>query len=92
MMKDDTPRRRAIALRYDQAQDRAPKVIAKGERLIADKIIETAREHGIHIQEDPDLVALLAKLDLNAEIPEELYRAVAEVLGFVYRLNKKMAG
>ncbi|MBI3118850.1 MAG: EscU/YscU/HrcU family type III secretion system export apparatus switch protein [Candidatus Hydrogenedentes bacterium] len=89
----DTPelqKRRAVALRYNQEQDSAPKLIAKGRGLLAERIIALAREHHINIQEDPDLVAVLSTLDLNTEIPEDLYRAVAEVLAFVYRLNQRM--
>lgn len=82
---------KAVALRYDQGKDRAPRVVAKGERLLAERIIEIARSHGIHIHEDPDLVAVLATLDINREIPESLYYTVAEVLAFVYRLNQEMA-
>ena len=82
--------RKAVALRYDMAKDTAPRMIAKGDRLRADQIIATAHEHHIPVHEDPDLVALLAKLDVGLEIPEELYRAVAEVLAFVYRLNNRM--
>jgi flagellar biosynthesis protein len=84
-------RRRAVALRYDQDREQAPRVVAKGERLLAERIIEEANDAGVPIHEDPDLVALLTKLDLDTEIPEELYRAVAEVLAFVYRLNKKFS-
>jgi FlhB-like protein len=84
------PPRKAVALRYDAARDQAPKVIAKGDRLLAEQIIELAQEHGIVVQEDPDLVGLLAKLDVDAEIPESLYAAVAEVLAFVYRLNNRL--
>ncbi|MCP4641390.1 MAG: FhlB domain-containing protein [bacterium] len=86
------PPKKAVALRYDTDREGAPRVIAKGERLTAEKILELAEEHGVHVHEDADLVALLAKLDLNAEIPEELYRIVAEVLAFVYRLNQKLDG
>jgi len=82
-------RRRAVALRYETGRDAAPRVVAKGAGLLAERIIEIARKHGVHIHEDPDLVAVLAKLDVDVEIPEELYRAVAEVLAFVYRLNHK---
>ncbi len=85
-----TPPRKAVALRYDESRDQAPKVIAKGDRLLADRIIALAEENGIAIQEDPDLVGLLAKLDVEAEIPETLYAAVAEVLAFVYRLNNRL--
>lgn len=79
---------RAVAIRYKAEEDMAPRVIAKGQGRIAERILEIAREEGIHVQEDPDLLGLLAKLDLGSPIPEELYRAVAEVLAFVYRLNK----
>jgi len=81
-------RRKAVALRYNEAKEAAPRVIAKGAGLIAERILEIARENGVQTYEDPDLVAILSKLDINTQIPEELYRAVAEVLAFVYRVNK----
>jgi flagellar biosynthesis protein len=89
-MDPETPdiRRRAVALRYDAQRDGAPKVIAKGAGHIADRIMALAEEHGVVVHHDPDLVGLLAQLDVQAEIPEHLYRAVAEVLAFVYRLNQ----
>lgn len=90
--KPDTPRRKAVALRYDAEQDAAPKVVAKGAGVLADRIVAIAREHGVQVQEDPDLTALLAKLDLGAPIPEALYRAVAEILAYVYRVNRKAGG
>jgi flagellar biosynthesis protein len=85
-------KRRAVALRYDADQDRAPKMIAKGRGHLADRIVELAKEHGIHVHHDPDLVALLAKLDVQSDIPEDLYQAIAEILAFVYRLNNRMKG
>ena len=85
------PRKRAVALRYQAEDDPAPRVLAKGQGALADRILSIAREEGIHVQEDPDLLMLLAKLEVNDTIPEELYRAVAEVLAFVYRLNRGMA-
>ena len=92
-MKDERsiPHKRAIALRYDQEHSAAPKLVAKGERLMAEKIIALARENGVHVHEDPDLTAILSKLDVNTEIPEDLYQAVAEVLAFIYQLNKKLS-
>jgi len=81
-------RQRAVALRYDQHRDAAPKIVAKGRGLVAEEIIALAREHGVHIHEDPDLAAVLSSLDLAAEIPANMYQAVAEVLSFVYRLNQ----
>jgi flagellar biosynthesis protein len=85
-------RRRAVALRYNREQESAPRVVARGYGLTAERIIEIARENNIQIHEDPDLAAVLAKLDINTQVPEELYVAVAEVLAFVYRLNQQMLG
>ena len=87
---NDAARRRAVALRYNAGRDTAPRVVAKGAGLQAEHILEVAREHGVPIHDDPDLVELLARIDIDTEIPEPLYQAVAEVLGFVYRLNQKM--
>ena len=79
----------AAALQYDAKKDRAPKITAKGRGLIAEKIIALAKQHDIPIKEDPHLVQILYRLDLDEEIPTELYRAVAEVLAFVYSLNEQ---
>lgn len=84
--------KRAVALKYEMFKDVAPRVVAKGERLLAEKIIALAKEHGVYVYEDPDLVVLLSKIEVGVEIPERLYRAVAEVLSFVYTLNGKMIG
>ena len=81
---------KAVALTYDKNKDAAPKVVAKGSGLVAEKIIETARAHHVPLVEDENLVQVLEALDLETQIPPELYRAVAEVLAFVYRLNAKM--
>lgn len=80
---------KAVAILYDDSQGAAPKVIASGKGIIAEKIIATAKEAGIHIQEDANLVELLSKVDIGEEIPTELYQTVAEVLAFVYRINEK---
>jgi len=79
--------RHAVALHYEENEDAAPRVVAKGAGHLADRIVEIARRHGVPVKEDPDLAALLSQLDLNTQIPPELYRAVAEVLAFVYRLS-----
>jgi flagellar biosynthesis protein len=78
----------AAAIRYDSERDVAPKVIAGGRGTIAEKIIEIAESKGIPIKNDPDLVQILSKLNVGSEIPVELYRAVAEILAFVYSLNE----
>ncbi len=75
-------------MRYDPVEDPAPRLVAKGQGHVAERILEIAREHGIHIHEDPDLVEVLAALDLGQLIPEELYEALAEILAFIYRLNR----
>jgi flagellar biosynthesis protein len=78
---------KAIALKYDRKKDNAPRVIAKGRGEIAKKIIEVAQAHNVPLYEDKNLIQILEALDLETEIPPELYRAVAEVLSFIYRLN-----
>ncbi len=80
-------RRRATALHYEGAGARAPKVVASGQGRIAERIIELAREAGIAIREDAALTEALSKLELNREIPEDLYSAVAETLAWAYALD-----
>ena len=77
-------KKKAVALRYNQKKESAPKLIAKGEANTAKKIIELAKEHDIPIQEDEDLVELLSAVELDAEIPPQMYKAVAEVFRFIY--------
>ena len=81
---------KAVALKYNKEKDAAPRITAKGRGFVAEKIVETARAHNIPLHEDKNLVQVLEALDLETEIPAELYRAVAEVLAFVYRLNGRM--
>ena len=87
---DGTKHWKAVALRYDTGKDAVPRVVAKGHHELAERIIALAEAHGVHVYEDPDLVALLAQLDYGDEIPESLYRAIAEVLAFVYRVGKSV--
>lgn len=87
-MDKSSPISKAVALRYEPLKFNAPRVVAKGQGKIAEKIINLAKQEGIPIQEDEDLVAALSALDWYEEIPEQLYKAVAEVLAFVYSLNK----
>ena len=84
----DPPRKQAVALRYDTQQEAAPKVVAKGQGAIADKILELARRTGVAVREDRDLVTVLSKLDFDREIPPQLFAAVATILAFLYRTNK----
>ena len=83
------PHKKAVALKYIPDQNRAPKVTAKGSGILAEKIIELAKKHGVPIQEDPALVQILSQLDFYQEIPPSIYLVVAEILAFIYSANQK---
>jgi len=83
-------RKKAAALRYLPQKDTAPRIVAKGTGAIAEKILSIAKEHNIPLKDDPQLVEVLSALDLYQEIPPDLYKAVAEVLAFVYKMTKKV--
>jgi flagellar biosynthesis protein len=87
-MKQTSRKNKAVSLKYRPESDSAPRVTAKGKGKIAEKIIKIAKEHDIYIHEDPDLIEVLSQLDINKEIPQDLYLVVAELLVFVYSLNK----
>ncbi|MEW9108574.1 MAG: EscU/YscU/HrcU family type III secretion system export apparatus switch protein [Cytobacillus gottheilii] len=87
-MKKELERKTAVALSYDQSSESAPKITAKGSGYIAENILEKARENDIPIQQDASLVELLGNLNINENIPEDLYQAVAEVFAFIYRADK----
>lgn len=78
----------AVALRYDG--DGAPTVTAKGNELLAEQIIGIAEAHDIPLYPNPELATALVQIPLGEEVPEELYRAVAEVIGFAYLVAGKM--
>lgn len=82
-------RKKAVALKYDPLKDRAPKVTAKGAGEVAERIIQVAREHDIPVKDDADLVEVLSKLEIEREIPPDVYVVVAELLAFVYSVNNK---
>lgn len=79
---------RAAALSYKPERDGAPKVTAAGRGLVAERILEVAREAGVPVREDPALAEVLSRLDPGEEIPPDTYRAVAEILAFLYRLDR----
>jgi flagellar biosynthesis protein len=85
--EDKPGRRKAVALQYKHGVDPAPRVTAKGQGEVAERIIETARAHGIAIEGNAALAEALSHVELDQQIPPELYRAVAEVIGFVLRLS-----
>ncbi|WP_354699777.1 Flagellar biosynthetic protein FlhB [Paraconexibacter sp. AEG42_29] len=86
------PRLRATALRYRTDTDSAPRVVATGAGHVAQRIVDTARQAGVPVREDPALVQALEQLRLTEEIPEELYAAVAEALVWAYRLTQPQSG
>jgi len=79
----------AIALKYDEDNDDAPRVVAKGMRLLASEIIQIAKEAGVPIMRNVPLANALFRIDVGEEIPENLYDAVAEVLNFVFALQQQ---
>lgn len=82
--------RKAAVLKYKHQIDRAPTLVAKGRGIVADRIVEMARKHRIPVESDPALVEVLSQLDIDQEIPPDLYRAVAQVLAYVYKMTKKL--
>lgn len=88
-MKKENPEspKSAVSLQYKKGKNAAPKVTAKGQGWVAEKIIKMARENNIPIREDKDLLSLLSEMDVGQEVPESLYKVVAELLGWVYQLN-----
>ncbi|MBU3694864.1 MAG: flagellar protein [Rhodocyclaceae bacterium] len=88
--KREAPPPAAVALAY-RDNEAAPTVLAKGRGELAERIIEKARAAGIYVHQSPELVRLLLEVDLDAQIPPALYRAVAEVLAWLYRIERGMA-
>jgi len=83
-------REKAAALKFDRGVNAAPQVVAKGSGLVAEKIIALALENGVPVHEDRNLIEILSTIDLYEEIPSELYKAVAEILAFVYKMSGKI--
>lgn len=79
-------RPQAVALRYD-GQSAAPRVVAKGYGTLAETIIQTAKDHGLYVHESAELVNVLMQLDLDQQIPPELYVAIAELLAWLYQIE-----
>jgi flagellar biosynthesis protein len=86
-MSQPDSRKQAAALAY-RSGNAAPRVVAKGYGLVAEQIIARAREHGVALHESKEMAALLMQVDLDREIPAALYRAVAELLVWLYRMEK----
>ncbi|GMT42093.1 MAG: flagellar biosynthetic protein FlhB [bacterium] len=89
MRKKNEKQKKAVALKYSAQKDGAPKLAAKGRGKRADRIIAIAKEHGIPIQQDSDMVEVLSELEIDNEIPPDLYKVIAELLAFIYKVNGK---
>jgi flagellar biosynthesis protein len=87
-MPSPDKRQMAVALAYQSGQA-APKVVARGRGIIAQAIIERAKEHGVFVHESQELVGLLMQVELDEHIPPQLYMAVAELLAWIYRLEHR---
>ncbi len=81
--------KKAAALRYDKQKEKAPRVVAKGKGQSALNIIKIAQEYNLPIRKDEDLIELLSKIEIDKEIPEALYKAVAEVFTYIYKITNK---
>lgn len=81
-------RNAAVAISYEE-KDGAPRVVAKGYGQLADTIVRAARDNGLYVHESRELVGLLMQVDLDAQIPPQLYVAVAELLAWLYRLESR---
>ena len=82
------PPKSAVSLQYKKGKNTAPKITAKGQGWVAENIIKMAQEKNIPIREDKDLLHLLSEIDVGQEVPESLYKVVAELLAWVYQLNQ----
>lgn len=89
-MEQNKDKNQAVALNFNPSENDAPKVIAKGKGIIADNIIDIAKQNGIPVYKNQALSAMLMLVELDCEIPPELYHAVAEVLVYVYSIDKKI--
>jgi len=82
-------REKAVALRYDKEKEKAPRVLARGEGEAAKNIIKVAQLHKLPIKKDADLIELLSKVEIDKEVPQELYKAVAELFSYIYKISNK---
>lgn len=88
-MTEPAARRRQSAVALAYGGEGAPKVVAKGQGLVAEQIMQRARDAGVFVHESRELVSLLMQVDLDREIPPALYRAIAELLAWLYHIESK---
>lgn len=86
-----TSSKEAVALRYDKSREDAPRIVAKGKGFVAEQLLAIARRHAVPVYQNQTVTQLLMAVELDREIPPELYQAVANVLAYVYRLDGKVA-
>jgi len=84
------PKQQAVALSYQQQDQNAPKVIAKGSGFIAERIVATAKQNSVPVYKNKTLVSMLMAVELDREIPPELFQVVAEVLAYIYRIDQRI--
>lgn len=89
--KNSDTKQQAVAIKYNKMQENAPTVIAKGAGFVAEQILSTAKKHSVPVYQNKTLTSMLMAVDLDREIPPELYQAVAEVLAYIYYIDKRMA-
>ncbi|MBO4400861.1 MAG: EscU/YscU/HrcU family type III secretion system export apparatus switch protein [Selenomonadaceae bacterium] len=88
LSEEEIARRKAVALKYDILQDAAPRVIAKGKGHVAEHILAAAQKNSIPVYQNKTLVNMLMALEIDREIPPDLYKAIAEVMAYVYKMDK----
>jgi flagellar biosynthesis protein len=81
--------KKAIALKYDKDKNNAPRVVAKGSRYLAQEIINIATKYEVPIKKDEDMTVMLEQIEINQEIPPQMYKAVAEIFSFIYGLTNE---
>ncbi|SDZ76186.1 flagellar biosynthesis protein [Desulfuromusa kysingii] len=91
MIDRDQNKLQAVALRYDRRPTSTPEIVASGSGDLAQQIIAAAKEAGVDIVQDPDLLEVLGRIPVGEEVPAELFQAVAEILAFIYRINGRYA-
>lgn len=89
MSENENKNKKAIALKYEKGEFKAPHVAAKGRGDLAERIIAIAKKHDVPIHNDADLVEILDKVEIEQEIPLEVYTVVAEIFSYIYKVNKK---
>jgi flagellar biosynthesis protein len=83
----EVEKKKAAALNYEKGKGTAPRVVAKGEGIVAEKIVELAKKSGVPVLEEPQLVEFLMGIELGGEVPPELYEAVARIIAYVYKIT-----